>query len=310
MGIMMLKYIKTYYIGTTDNSIADISKSEIIYINSVGAHGWADTCSKISWAYMNAELRSKFSNDPTHMCIIVSDYVFRKRKTEDEYYSYDRIEFLINNFRIPKNGCVITVYKISTENEGNIFELENSPYIKSKQSREVEWPFQTHNVWPMKKTWDKNSHKDYFSFQKTENKSFTKLTNIDIEEQIENVLNKYGYKIKFVDYTMKPERVYDIILNAKAHISYIGATWHFAHYIGIPVIDYGEHVHQPLSSSIFGVLGAPGIGKDRAQMTINEQNKFVEKKFKGVLSFGLELSQMDPIDLEHYICEKLINYDG
>jgi len=305
----MLDYIKTYYIGTEDDGkISDISSSELVYINSIGAHGWADTCSKISWAYMNAELKSRFVNEPTKISLIVSDYAFFKRKEEDEYTSFDRIEFLVNNFRPPKNGCVVSLYKIQEKEEGHIFELEDAPLLGKKSTTHVEWPFQTHNVWPMKKVWDEDNSQDYFSFQRSETNTFVKERNSYIEDSILEVMEQYGYKIKFVDYTMHPEKAYDIILNAKTHISYIGASWHFAHYIGIPVIDYGEHVNSALGPGmgIFGLLGAPGYGKDRAQMTINKDNRFVEKRFKSVIGFGLSLNDLDKDELKTHIIKELM----
>ena len=97
-------------------------------------------------------------------------------------------------------------------------------------------------------------------------------------------------------------------MNAKTHISYIGASWHFAHYIGIPVIDYGEHVNSALGPGmgIFGLLGAPGYGKDRAQMTINKDNRFVEKRFKSVIGFGLSLNDLDKDELKTHIIKELM----
>ena len=305
----MLEYIKTYYIGTENNGkVSEISNSELIYINSIGAHGWADTCSKISWAYMNAELRSRFSDQPTNMCLIVSDYAFVKRKEQDEYTSFDRIEFLVNNFRPPKNGCIISLFRITEKEEENIFELENAPLLPRKSTTQVEWPFQTHNVWPMKKTWDENNCQDYFSFQRSELQTFVKERNSYIEDSILEVMDQYGYAVKFVDYTMHPEKVYDIILNAKTHISYIGATWHFAHYINIPIIDYGEHVNSQLGAGmgIFGLLGAPGYGKERAQMTINSNDKFFERRFKSRVGFGLDLNNLDKDELKNRIIKELI----
>lgn len=270
------KVYKTYYIGCDDDgSESTIHNSELVYINSIGMHGWCDPLSKLSSGFMNCELKSKFTSNPSNMFVLVPSTIFLKRKEEDPYCSFDRVEFIINNFRVPSNGIVITVGVVNSEDEKMY--MGSDPYFK------LEWPFQTNTVWKFK---NRKTKGKYITLQRSERQSFVKNINSDVESYVTKALELSGLDIVEVNYTMSPEKVYNIMSKSATHVSYVGATWWLSHYMNIPVIDYGEHTIQQISSSIFGVLGAPGMGLDRAQVVFDKQ--FDHDKMKPVMSFPLD----------------------
>lgn len=280
---------KTYYLGCEDDgSIAEIDASDLVYVNSVGAFGWCDPLSKISSVFMDAELKAEFNECPSRISMIVPDYIFEKRKEEDQYISYERIEFILNNFQVPTNGCVVSVYVVQHEVEKSYLDLS-----MCTRPRHFEWPFQTNTVWKTKEQW--NGSGDYVTLQLTEKNSFTKNGNKLLEDAIIRGLDRIDQRYELVDYTMKCEDVYELMLSSQLHISYVGASWWLSHYMGVPVFDYGEHVHQSISTSIFGVLGAPGMGKNRAQV-LYENGKFTERKMNPVASVGYEWIDHEKLD--------------
>ena len=276
---MTLRHHKTHSINTNDApDHVKIAESRLCYINSVGAHGWCDTLSKLSEIFLDAQLKSRFTAETPQYTIIVPEYMLNKCKAHDDYISYDRIEFIINTFVPPDNGIIISVYTTPDDYDRSLFVpfWEKEAY---NESSGVEWPFTTNVLWKLK---DQNKPKTYVTWQKLgstfQKERFPAFTHL--EGHIQTILEEYDIPYKEVDYSMKPQTVYDIMSQSNLHISYVGATWWLAHYMGVPAIDYN------LGRNYFGIIRAPGGAKDYAQMTWDQDiNKFREIKHGSVASF-------------------------
>lgn len=272
--IMTLEYYKTYRINTAEAwTKVDIDRSRLCYINSRGAFGWCDILAKLSEVFLDAQLKSRLTDRTPHYTIVTPEWVLDKLWEGDEYESYDRIEFVINNFIPPDNGIIISVYIISEEADLNLFE----PYHddKDKRSNGVEWPFITNTKWSLK---DQGLPKEYVTWNRL-GRTFQKEQYphlLQIEEWLEEALDRYDIPHKIIDYSMSPKRTYDIMSSSALHISYVGATWWLAHYMDIPIFDYG--LTGPMGS-LFGELRAPGRAKKHPQMTWDSSiGRFKEKK--------------------------------
>ncbi len=257
-----MKLYKTYRINTKDPvDLVDITQSRLCYINSRGAYGWCDNLSKISEIFIDAQLKSKFSDKTPHYTIIVPDWMWKKVKIEDSYHSYERVEFLINNFVPPDNGLVVSVYIVSKEEDENLF--TKFPGATDSVSNGVEWPFCTNIKWDMK---DLDKPKKFVTWNKVDT-SFQGRRDPEVlllEEEIEQTLIGLGIPYHNISYTMSPQKTYDIMSESCLHISYVGASWWLAHHMNIPVLDYSQK-HE--SGSWYGIIRAPGKAKEFPQMT-------------------------------------------
>jgi hypothetical protein len=236
--IDILDHHKTYHIGT-DLLLDPIRQVPIsmgdFQFNNGDYLTWCDILARLSQLFITAEMKSKLSMSTPTAVLCFPDYYDRKFKEEDQETREERIDFLISKMAPPTNGLVLSTYKVHEPL------LMYDKYREPIQGINATWPFTTLYKWDMVDTWDKDKVGDYITFQKTELASPLRNDELHMakENQILEYLESKNIKIKFIDYSMDTEEIYNSILHAKTHISYFGSSYWLACYLNTPIVAYG-----------------------------------------------------------------------
>ena len=236
----VMNYYKTYHIGTKDGpDIVPLSVGDFQFNNST-ILTWCDILARLSQLFLSAELKSKLSMSTPTAVLCFPNYYDTKFKEEDQESREERIDFLINKMAAPTNGLILSTYKVDESY------LMYDKFRGAIQGIYAAWPFSTLYKWNLKDTWDKDNVGDYVTFQRTELASYLRndKLHMDQENRIIDFLKDQNVKIKFVDYSMKSEDIYNDILHAKTHISYLGSSYWLGCYLNTPIIAYGTRVTQ------------------------------------------------------------------
>ena len=281
----MLEYYKTYYINTKDTGeVVPLEKSGMQYLNFLGSFGWCNPLAALSTIFTEAQLKNIFTGQPAQFSLILDKAVIGKRKVKDPYNSYDTVDLIIGEFREPTAGLILSIYLISQVSEKKY--LSHDWYhdfpIDDRLNGWTSWPLHTKTAWAFKKKWEKNTINPYITFHKTEPLSFQSANdyNKNGDKLIHTILDSFNIEYKLIDYTIPPEKVFELLLGTSLHISYVGGTWWLANYMRVPLLDYGNLSKVP--GSLFGLLTAPP-GRPMPQGgTIQPQIMYQDGKFKEV----------------------------
>lgn len=281
----MLRYHKTYYINTENTGKrVEIEKSGLQYLNHSGSFGWCDPLATLSMIFTEAQLKNILTNKPAEYCLVLDLTVLGKRKTEDRYNSYDIIDFIINEFKEPTNGLILSIYLANrtTEKKYLSHDWHHNFKIDSELNSWTTWPFHTKTAWGFKKEWNPKTDPQYITFQKTEPFSFqiNNGYNKNGDRLIQKFLDSFGMDYKIIDYTIPPNEVFEMLLGSSLHISYVGASWWLANYMKVPVLDHGHLSNVP--GSLFGFLSSPPGRPMPNGETIQPQIAFYDGKFREV----------------------------
>lgn len=268
-----IKPYKTLVYGNAPKVTVPVSYGDFQLINTQFLT-WCDAIAKVSQLFMNAELKSRLSDAAPAAVLGFSNYYRDKFKDEDQETRIERLEFILSKMKMPTNGLTLTMYEVFDQ------------YVESERGDQpglgVTWPFNTLNKWDLIDTWNA-PESDYVSVQLTEGRSY--LTGVQehmaIEDEIMNVLSRHNANVKYVDYSMTSEDVYETVLNAKYHISYCGASWWLAHALNVPVYSYGKRYAS--DKDLYGThsSGVMGHGYPYDVPVAVEDGRFVHKRVRG-----------------------------
>jgi len=310
MAIMTLRHYKTYYINTENTGeVAQIESSSLQYLNGSGCFGWCDPLAALSTLFTEAQLKNILTGKPTKCSLVLNDMVLDRRKPEDKNIAYDLIDFIISNFLEPTGGMILSVYLVNSSRERKYIGHMNA--IGTIESNWIAWPIQTKTAWSFKRSWKRSSTEKYITYQKTEANSFQfhDLSNIRGDLFIEKCLSSGSISYKTIDYTMPPDEVFETLLHSQLHVSYVGASWWLAHYIGTPVIDHGCLSDE--KGSLFGILSTPFLknledGSQTWPQIIFDKNKFYEKDIRPIDTLGfIQDSDNESIRIQNKLMEHL-----
>lgn len=229
MNTVNLTHLKTIYKGCTpDGAKADPSKSYIIRFTWDDAHSHATLMSMLSPAFLHAQQNADecVSNNPFHISIIWPFETYIKRKIENKETAYDALVWFVENMLDPKNGAIVSIYRCS------------------KQIAHQGEQWRHSQIWPLKQQW--SPQRQYISVHKAESgMSKRRIDKVKHQESvylplIEFYANKYGYEIKYVDYTLTVQEIVDVMVQSDWHFCYSGATMYTAAMIGIPTLAWHE----------------------------------------------------------------------
>ena len=242
IGNKVLKFDKTYYFGVDDiNYQVPIENSDFQFNNGDWLT-WCDLLARLSEIFMAAELKSKLTIETPTATFCYPEYYNTKFKEEDAEIRSDRIDFMINKMAPPGNGLILSTYKV--DESYIMYDKFNTPI----QGIYTTWPFTTLYKWNLKDSWNEENTEDYVTFQKSEKRSsvINHAAHMETENALIEYLENNNIKIKYIDYSMKTEEIYNAILHAKAHISYLGASYWLACYLNTPVVLYGVRSYSPV----------------------------------------------------------------
>ena len=230
----MTKLLKTYYINCKNNNQnAEIGKSYIQRLSRDDYHAYARYIESLTniFYYAQALYEDGIKTTLYATLIIHKNEYF---KTQDPETNFDRIDFLVNNFKEPGNPIILSVYE--------------------RETSEISTPWSMDTIWSTKRQHNPNDTEDYVTIQKLETLKFkrdavprrgdnfraSENRNVfDAYDRVIDTLKSYDINFVEIDYTKKISYVYEKLLKARFHISYPGATYYFAALTNTPTLAYG-----------------------------------------------------------------------
>ena len=268
---------ETLYVGCQSEEIAEPGNSEVLVLstNTMCAH--ATVASKLNDIFFRAIAQSRhFLDVPYKVSIIFPDNnTHAKRKDSDSESVYDRFKWYINHMLPPKNGIIFSIYL-----------TEESVW---KETEKVSWAI--NSVWPFRRQW-KPLNK-YVTIQIVEPETYrergmhipervvhvnaAKLAlkaNQECYKIIESFCNVHDLEIKYIDYTMPYDEIYDLILGSNCHFSYPGATMYFAMACGTLTFCIHKFVEKDSDHDVYFSYQDPGSGKEKFEGKIKLYTKY------------------------------------
>jgi len=225
-------HIKTYYLNVPkdveDSGIKAVPESSrVVRFCMHTMHTYGTILSKLSEVFLNIELgvQEEFITDISHVCIILPKNLDKKFKPSDNESSLKRIEWFIKNLKPTSNGLVISVYHA----------------VKVDSAIDSQWNL--NNIWTTKKTW--NSPGNYVTVQFPENLSqaWNYKNFYENWDYIEKYLVSKNIEIKKISYKTGIDEVYNLLLNSKLHIGYVGSIYCLAALTRTPTLGLGRTPH-------------------------------------------------------------------
>lgn len=235
----MTKLLKTYYINCENNNQnAEIGKSYIQRLCEDDYHAYARYIESLTniFYYAQALYEDGIKTTLYATLILHKNEYFKK---EDPETNFDRIDFLINNFKESSNPIILSVYE--------------------KETSEIITPYFMNKIWSTKRQHNPDDTEDYVTIQKLEDTPELDRggSMLEIYNRIINYLNLYEIEIVELNYTNKISYVYEKLLKAKFHISYPGATYFFAGLTNTPTLAFGGNFLPTQTGDILLINGKP-----------------------------------------------------
>lgn len=231
-------HFKTYYLNVSDEiklkkPKAELNSSRIIRFCNHTMATYASVVNKISEVFLNIELgvRHNYITDISYISIILPNWSSSKFKSEDSESTLFRICWFIENMKPTSNGLVISVYL-------------NNDYHNLEQ---LDSHWNLNNLWIANKTWDISSEKgNYVTVQHPEKNGlfWNQIKFYENWEVIEKYLAKKNIEIKTISYRTSIEEIYNLLLNTKLHIGYIGSCYFISALTRTPTLGLGKDPMQ------------------------------------------------------------------
>jgi len=227
MNTVNITHLKTIYKGcASDGTIADPNRSHVVRFCYHTSHSHATIMSLLSPAFLDAQQQydERVSDKPFHITILWPHKLTLKRKPENKDTAYEAMLYFVENMMAPKNGAIISIY--------------NTPSAKPWQT--TQWRHS--QIWPFERQWDPQGN--YVTVHKAEPlMSKSRIDKVIMKQElilpkIEKLAEKYGYDIKYIDYTLTTKEIVDTITESEYHFCYSGATYYTAAMIGIPALAW------------------------------------------------------------------------
>lgn len=218
-----MNYIETLYLGADESAgIAKPGESVPVRFCWATMYSWATVVNTVSNAFAQAQLlfQEGAYEGPVKIAVYYTKEDHKRKETDSETI-HERMKWLFQNMMEPECGLVVSFYHLPEGREHIVI------------------PFFIASFWPTKKQWAPQG--TYITIQKTEDGiGGAKKEKIYNEAPIyiakaEEMAAKYGYEIKYIDYTMPYDEMLDLLVGSDHHFTYAGATYYFAACVGVPV---------------------------------------------------------------------------
>jgi len=227
-------HFKTYYLNVPEKIElsrvkATPDNSTIIRFCNHTVTTYAPIVNKLSKVFLNIELGVKkgYIKDISYITIILPQNSFRKFKSTDEENTLKRFRWFIENLEPTTNGMVISLY------------ISKDPILDRMDSH---WDL--NNLWISKEKWKGKG--DYVTVQLPEKVGNFWNQHYFYENWsfIEKYLISKNIEIKYISYKDSIDKVYELLLNTKLHISYIGSTYFIGSLARVPTIGLGKSTRE------------------------------------------------------------------
>ena len=235
MNTVNIIHLQTIYKGCAATGIkTNPSQSDIVRFCTHTSNSHATIMSLLSQAFLNAQQVADegVSDQPYHITVLWTISRHFKRKPENAETAYEALLYFINNLKAPKNGVIVSIYKVP-----NAYSTQSTQWRHSQ-------------IWPFEKQWDPQGN--YITVHKAERLMSTSRRDkvIEAEERIlpivEKCADKYGFEIKYIDYTLTTQEIVDTMRLSNYHFCYSGATYYTAAMIGIPALAWHSFKEVPI----------------------------------------------------------------
>ena len=237
---------ETICIGCESDEVAVPGSAELLAFDASTVIAHATIASTLNGVFFRALAQSRhFGNIPYKVCLCFPDNkIDRKKKETDSESIYDRLVWYIKNMHPPKNGIIFSMY-----------------IIEGKWQRFEKVPWAINSVWPFKRQWKPLDQ--YVTLQTVEPDTYSdrrmhepqRVDHVNAAIQalesfntclpyIESYCNANNLEIKYVDYTMPYDDIYELILGSNCHFSYPGATMYFAMACGTLTFAIHKFIHS------------------------------------------------------------------
>jgi hypothetical protein len=218
----MANLIETLYLGCDESHGPALpGQAHPVRFCWATMYSWATVINTVSNVFCTTQLLQQEKAFPGPAKVAV--YFTRedhKKKAADSETIYERMIWLFKSMKEPEGGMVVSFYHLPEGREW------------------ISIPFFIANIWPTKKQW--NPIGTYITIQKTEAGIGGKKQDKVYEEaplyveRTEQLAKKYGYDIKYIDYTMPYEETLDLLAGSAHHFTYSGSTYYLAACVGTP----------------------------------------------------------------------------
>ena len=259
-----IRQAETFYIGCeNDGSVAEPGVHHTVRWDRFSVYSFNDMREIFSDCFCNTQLlyQEKCINKPTKHAMILP-LVNLKKKINDKQTYYETICWFLENMLPPKPGIIISFY----------FYDSSYPQMRNLTSTDKTY------IWPFKKQW--KGEGNYITVQKLEKTTAARIGKMSKEQLdvIENIKNISQYEVKYINYTMENDYVYDLLTNTKMHFTYDGGSWHLAGMLNTPTIVYGwpmndadiHYWHKTKDEKVYTTIRESRWHKQTIQYDIDE----------------------------------------
>ena len=211
-----MKYCETLYLNCESDFIPKLHNSDVIRLDNHNYHAYGIFICFLGQVFFKATRMQEndILDKPYSVSIVIPK--IEKFKDEDVEDNLTRLKYIANNFVPPEKGIIISIYE-------------------APEHKKIITPFDFYIMWPYKRQWQKDKTDDYVAVGHQDNMSDEAFKNtID-------VLNEYAINYKLINYTMKLEEVFDILLNCKFLCSWTGGPYFIAGGLNVPTLGYGNN---------------------------------------------------------------------
>lgn len=244
-----MELVKTFHLGhdNTDD-IALIDKAHTVRFCLATIYSHATVIAQLSKPFNKAQMLWQEGNitEPYHVVITYPYPLDHKRKESDSESIFDRFLWMIENMRIPDCGMTVSVY--------------HAP----DTIKHIVEPWAVNEFWTMK---EQNSPLgEYITMQRLEKgiggnkKEWTYNEVPKYMKLVEDWANQRGIEIKYIDYAMPYQEMYETLLGSDGHFTYCGSTYYFAGMIGLRTYGLAPYFNNIKSmESYYTLEGADRI---------------------------------------------------
>jgi hypothetical protein len=222
LRITLPKHIYTFHKNVPqDGQRAEIGKSHLLRFSTHDQYPYCNLVGILSEFFTKAQLYHEHGliDQPAHLSIIVNQQVFRRYKSEDGDTQIHRLMWLVDNFADPDCGAIISLYVTDTDYEYEMMDTQwhlNSLW----HTKETHTGTSSGYVTLATHSEDQPHHKQVKGKMRNDISKWSKI--------VKEYAAMYELKVVEVDYTTPINDLYTLLLNARAHYTYMGATAYVA----------------------------------------------------------------------------------
>lgn len=223
---MTIEYLETIRLGCNEG-IANLSNQVLLYdYHTMISHN--PIVDKIGYPLWEAQRRCDLGiqNGPIHLAVLVPSDCHDKVNPINNYTKYQSLRWFAENIQPPSCGVVFSFYMYDIKDEVNPRYYAGS-------------------IWPLNKSRQWIGDGDYITVHNVERSILHKHYGKNTKEHptqdvIDNIRDHVTCDVKFIDYRLGEELMFETLKHSKLHITYHGGSYWSAGMINIPTICYGK----------------------------------------------------------------------